>query len=150
MRKNNKDYKPWNEYVERQKHKRAIAQAVAAWVHSLTAHQHIDIDMLVGALQRSLWPTWRAAEELGLSARAFLRLRRKYGLEPIHKLRLSEDPRKMKYLYSKEQLTRIPPLEVERSKRRSALARERAAKKSEPKPVINAGLDLERIYRRTG
>ena len=146
MRKNNKDYKPRAEYIADQEQKRAVAQNIAAQIHAMTAPHHVDIQHLIGALQRGLLSTWRAAEELGLSTSAFLRLRRKYGLEPIDKEPLWGEPHKMKYLYSPAQLTRIPPLEIELSKRRSAMALRRAALTRKRKRVVfNPAIDLDGV-----
>lgn len=147
MRKENKDYKPWSEYIADQKQKRVVAKDIASQIHALTAHQHVDIGELIGALQSGLLPTWKAAASLGLSAGAFLRLRRKYGLEPIYRDAAYGDPNKVRYLYAPEQLTMIPPREVELSKRRSAMSMAPLVRK---KPTIDAAIDLDWVFRRTG
>ena len=147
MRKNNKDYKPLDQYIDDREAKRLVARGIAAQVRAITAQQHVDIGMLINALQCDLLATWEAAKNLGLSSHAFLRLRRKYGLEPIYKVAVWGEPKKVKYLYAPEQLTRIPPLEVELSKRRSAMAATPRAKKGS---VIDAGIDLEWVFRRAG
>jgi hypothetical protein len=71
MRKNSKDYKPLNEYIADQEQKRAVAEHIAAQIHAMTATHHVSIPHLIGALRGGLLPTWRAAEQLGLSHTLF-------------------------------------------------------------------------------
>lgn len=146
MRKNNKDYKSEEEYIKDRKRKWAVAKAIALGIHAMTATTPVDIPMLIGALRSGLLPTWRAAKELGLSTRAFLRLRRKYGLEPIDKTPLWGEPQKMKYLYAPAQLKRIPASEIVLSKRRSAVAlRTAAVTRKRTRAVFNPAIDLDGV-----
>ena len=145
MRKNSKDYKPWDKYIEDQKNKMAYAAKVASAIQSITAQHHVDIGMVIAALQSSLVTTGHAAWRLKLSERAFLRLRRKYGLEPVSTECVPGQPKWMKYLYTEEQLTRIPQEEIERAKFRMAQAKQRINKR---KSLFSPDLDFGQVARR--
>lgn len=147
MRKNNKDYKPWDEYLASQARKNAIAKDVADQVLAVTASHNVDVDMVSKHLRRGLLSTEKAAGCLGISCAAFLRLRRKYGLEPIQKSWMFGETHHRFYRYSRAQLARIPSGEIALAKRRSALAR-RVKKSRKRSPVIDGGLDLKRLRER--
>jgi hypothetical protein len=142
MRNNNRDYKPLIEYILSQEEKRRVAKDLAGQITGITVQQHVDIGMLIHELRASLMTTQRAAATLGLSPRAFLRLRRKYGLEPVHKEWAADRKYHLRrYLYTEGQLKRIPPLDIEKSKRRSAMARKTLRRKRR-RPVFAPVIDL--------
>lgn len=127
MNQRNKDYKPLNEYMADLAKKKAVAATIAKHVHALTVRDDVDIDLLVEALHHGLLSTKKAAEGLGLSTRAFLRLRRKYGLRPVARPWLSRSAHMRYCMYSLEQLKLIPAPEVAKAKRR-ALVGQRVAR----------------------
>src|SRR5258708_27109357 len=100
MRKNNKDYKPLEKYIADQDRKISIAEAIANKELTITAGQNVDVGMIIKHLRWSLFSTALAAKRLGLSPRAFLRLRRRYGVEPVYKQWMNAAHTERQYLYS--------------------------------------------------
>lgn len=134
MNRKNKDYKPQDEFAADLARKKAVARTIAQQIYALTVRDDVDIDLLIDALHRGLFSTKEAAEALGVSPRAFLRLRRKHGLQPVARPWVSKALHLRRYMYSAEQLQKIPPEEVDVAKRHALIGQRVARAKQRRSP----------------
>lgn len=129
IQKVNKGWKDWETYIADEQAKEKVAREVANEILARTNERHIDIKKLTSVLRHRLRGTMEAAGVLGISRGSFLRLRRKYGIEPVYvetvyqKDAQGKNVRCNKSLYySDAQLQRIPGEECAKARHRSEAA----------------------------
>lgn len=85
------DLKRYKKKIEKEeKDGKASAEALTAADKFLQDNPNINIAHLIVHLQRKLLSTTQCCKVLGISPSAFLRLRKKYNIEPIYSLKNNE------------------------------------------------------------
>jgi len=91
----------------------------------------VNVDFVIDCIKSNILPTIRCAEQLGISPKSFLRLRKKYNIDPVSSIAKKDKPNKfakhvsykaIRNYYSVYQLKRIPQFEIELSQKRAGKA----------------------------
>lgn len=102
----------------------ATIKAQEAATKFLKDHKDINLGLFIEHIKARMLPTTRCCTMLGISPRAFLRLRKKYNIEPVYTARKAQksnlignfSPKLSKYAtrnyYTEQQLALIPASEI--------------------------------------
>jgi hypothetical protein len=112
-------------FLEKQKYLNNYKIALMAVNNFIQTHPDVNIDCVIDCLKSSTFSSTKCAEKLGISPVAFLRLRKKYNIEPIRILKNNYESGGVKHFasyvskkatrnyYNEIQLKRIPQSEID-------------------------------------